>query len=33
MEEIPFILLLVGVSFATGLFSFVAGRRSARPRS
>ncbi len=30
MEEIPFVVLLVGASFLTGALAFAAGRRSAR---
>jgi hypothetical protein len=33
IEEIPFILLVAGSSFVTGLLAYAAGRRSARPRS
>jgi hypothetical protein len=33
MEEIPFVLLIVGASFVSGVLAFAAGRRSARPPS
>jgi hypothetical protein len=32
MEEIPFVLLVAGCSFLTGVLAFVAGRRSAGTR-
>jgi hypothetical protein len=33
IEEVPFVLLIVGVSFLSGAFAFAAGRRSARRSS